>query len=57
MAFGRSIVAVEGRFSKPVIPGETISVDLWALDDGCAFRARVAAREATVLDRGRIRFS
>jgi acyl dehydratase len=56
-ALGRSIQAVEGRFSKPVTPGDTISLDLWILEAGCAFRARVAARDAVVLDRGLIRFA
>lgn len=42
------------RFSAPVFPGETISVDIWKLGEGeAAFRARVSAREATVLSNGR----
>lgn len=46
------ITSIENRFSKPVIPGETVTVDLWEESDGIAFRARIAAREAVVLDRG-----
>ncbi len=45
---------MEGRFSAPVFPGETITLDIWKLNPGeAAFRARVAAREATVLSNGR----
>jgi len=52
-----AITRLEGRFSAPVFPGETISFDIWKLADGeAAFRARVAAREATVLSNGRFNF-
>jgi acyl dehydratase len=54
---GRSIASIEARFSKPVTPGETITVDLWEDGEGYAFRARVAARDAVVLDRGRLQFA
>lgn len=47
----RSIAALESRFSKPVLPGETVTVDLWEEDGGAAFRARVG--DKVVLDRGR----
>jgi len=46
------LASIETRFSKPVMPGETVSFDMWRLDEGIAFRARVASREAVVLDRG-----
>lgn len=45
------LTAFETRFSKPVLPGETITVDMWDEADGVAFRARVG--EKVVLDRGR----
>jgi acyl dehydratase len=45
---------IECRFSAPVFPGETISLDIWREAPGeAAFRARVAAREAVVLANGR----
>ena len=53
----RTIRTFETRFSKPVFPGETISVDLWHEGDTVAFRARVAARNVVVLDRGRAGFA
>lgn len=53
----RTIQSFETRFSKPVLPGETITVELWEEQPGCiAFRARIAARQAVVLDRGRVEF-
>ena len=45
----RSIAA---RFSKPMFPGETLSVDIWKDGDEVRFRGRVPARDATVLDCG-----
>ena len=43
------VVALEGRFSAPVFPGETISIDIWREEPGrAAFRARIAARNAVV---------
>lgn len=47
----RTITSFEARFSKPVLPGETIDVDIWDEADGVAFRARVG--DKVVLDRGR----
>ncbi|MFA5938949.1 MAG: MaoC/PaaZ C-terminal domain-containing protein [Sinimarinibacterium sp.] len=41
------------RFTSPVLPGETVNFELWRADAGCVrFRARVAARNTVVLDRG-----
>jgi acyl dehydratase len=42
------------RFSAPVLPGETISVEMW--DDG-SFQARVVERNAIVVSNGRSIFS
>jgi acyl dehydratase len=48
----KDFTAFQARFSKPVTPGETLSIDVWKLDGGAvAFRARVGER--LVLDRGR----
>ncbi|PKP95103.1 MAG: 3-alpha,7-alpha,12-alpha-trihydroxy-5-beta-cholest-24-enoyl-CoA hydratase [Alphaproteobacteria bacterium HGW-Alphaproteobacteria-16] len=47
----RTIGSFEARFSRPVLPGETVAVDIWNAPDGVAFRARVG--DKVVLDRGR----
>ena len=54
---GRELRAIEARFSKPVFPGETISVDIWEEGETLAFRARIAARDVVVLDMGRARLA
>ena len=41
------------RFSAPVFPGETVSVDLWRDGDVVAFEARVKDREAVVIKNGK----
>ncbi|WP_031337294.1 MaoC/PaaZ C-terminal domain-containing protein, partial [Rhodopseudomonas sp. B29] len=41
------------RFSAPVYPGETVTVDLWKDGDVISFEARVAARGAVVIKSGR----
>ncbi len=47
------VQALEGRFSAPVFPGETITIDIWRERPGqVAFRARVAARNAIVFNNG-----
>lgn len=47
------VVAIEGRFSAPVFPGETIGLDIWREEPGrAAFRARATARNAVVLNNG-----
>jgi acyl dehydratase len=53
----KALSSIETRFSKPVLPGETVTVDLWQEAGALAFRARVAARDALVLDRGRATFA
>ena len=46
-----NFTAFQARFSKPVMPGEALSVDIWKFaNDAVAFRARVGDR--LVLDRG-----
>jgi len=45
---------MEARFSAPLFPGETVTVDIWREGpETAAFRARVAARDAVVLTNGR----
>jgi acyl dehydratase len=47
------LVAMEGRFSSPVCPGETIRTEMW-LDGGVvSFRSTVPTRGVTVLNNGR----
>jgi len=43
----------EARFSAPVFPGETITVDLWRDGDVVSFEARIAARGVTVIKNGK----
>jgi len=40
------------RFTGPVYPGETIATDVWSQAGRLAFRSRVPARDALVLDYG-----
>jgi acyl dehydratase len=40
------------RFSAPVLPGETLLVDMWRLADGVAFQAKVIERDVVVLKNG-----
>ncbi|HWW46682.1 MAG TPA: MaoC/PaaZ C-terminal domain-containing protein [Xanthobacteraceae bacterium] len=41
------------RFSAPVFPGETVSVDLWKDGDVISFEARVRERGVTVIKNGK----
>ncbi len=41
------------RFSSPVYPGETVTLDLWKDGNVISFEARVKAREAVVIRNGR----
>ena len=43
--------AMDGRFSSPVMPGETLSVNIWQNDDGTA-NFRTFAGDRVVLDNG-----
>lgn len=45
--------SMEGRFSSPVYPGETIRTEMWTDGGIVSFRASVPARGVTVLDNGR----
>lgn len=46
-------IAMEGRFSSPVYPGETIRTEMWRDGNVVTFRATVPARSVTVLNNGR----
>jgi acyl dehydratase len=49
---------MDGRFSSPVFPGETIAVDIWREGSGqAAFRARVRERDVVVLTNGRCEYT
>lgn len=41
------------RFTGPVYPGETLTIELWRDEDVVSFRAHVAERSARVIDNGR----
>jgi len=47
---------MEGRFSKPVFPGETLTVKMWNDDDGAVFKTFDEAGDA-VIDGGRCTFT
>jgi len=50
---GARIKSHQARFSAPVFPGETITVDLWRDGDVVSFEARVQARGVTVIKNGK----
>jgi acyl dehydratase len=45
--------SMEGRFSSPVYPGETIRTEMWLDDKVVTFRSTVPERNVTVLNNGR----
>jgi acyl dehydratase len=44
--------SMSGRFSAPVFPGDTLSVEIWREQAGATFRATVAERGAVVFNNG-----
>jgi acyl dehydratase len=51
------LTRIDARFSSPVFPGETLSVDLWREGPGrAAFRVRIAARGVTALQNGYVEY-
>jgi acyl dehydratase len=49
-------VSMSGRFSDPVVPGDSLVVSIWRGDDGTA-SFRTARQDGTVvIDRGRVRY-
>ncbi|HEY4066198.1 MAG TPA: MaoC/PaaZ C-terminal domain-containing protein [Burkholderiaceae bacterium] len=53
-----NLIAMGGRFSSPVYPGETVRVEAWRSGGGrAAFRARVPARDVVVMSHGFVEVS
>jgi acyl dehydratase len=48
--------SMEGRFSKPVFPGETLTIAIWVDGNACAFQTK-NERGEVVLDQGRMTFA
>ena len=47
---------MSGRFSRPVLPGESLVVSIWAGEDGTA-QFQTAKEDGTVvIDRGTVQF-
>jgi acyl dehydratase len=46
-------ISMEGRFSSPVYPGETIRTEMWRDGNVVSFRSTVPPRGVTVLNNGR----
>ncbi|GGD94307.1 MaoC family dehydratase [Rhizobium anhuiense] len=49
--------AIAARFSAPIFPGETITLQMWRNDAEIRFRGIVASRGVTILDNGMARLS
>jgi acyl dehydratase len=47
------LTAMEGRFSAPVFPGETIRTEIWRDGNVVSYRARVAGRDVVAITNGR----
>jgi acyl dehydratase len=48
-----TITGYDVRFSSPAYPGETVAVDVWKDGNIVSFRARVPARNVTVINNGK----
>jgi acyl dehydratase len=49
--------SMSGRFSRPVLPGEPLTVAIWLADDGESAQFQTTRTDGTVvIDRGRMRF-
>jgi acyl dehydratase len=46
------LTAMDGRFSAPVYPGETIRTEIWRDGDVTSFRARVVERDVVAITHG-----
>ena len=53
-AQGRTFASMAGRFTKPVYPGDTLMVSMWADGDRVFFRTRTEDG-TVVIDRGVMR--
>ena len=49
---GRGLAFLEGRFSAPVFPGETLAIDVWRGDGGVDFRVWVPGRDCIAISAG-----
>jgi acyl dehydratase len=49
-------ISMGGRFSAPVLPGESLVVSIWAADDGSAAFQTAKEDGTVVIDRGRVRY-
>ena len=49
-------VSMGGRFSAPVLPGETLVISIWADGDGSAVFQTAKDDGTVVIDRGRVRY-
>jgi acyl dehydratase len=47
--------SMEGRFTRPVIPGDELTISIWA--DGNTAYFRTTSNDAPVIDRGRVTFT
>lgn len=51
------VTSIEGRFSKPVFPGETICTDIWEINPGEAYYlTSVKERDVPVITLGRVTY-
>jgi acyl dehydratase len=48
--------SMEGRFSKPVLPGETLTISMWVDGSDCTFQTKNQDGDV-VLDQGRVKFA
>jgi acyl dehydratase len=49
--------AIEGRFASPGYPGDTLTTDVWCIDDGVAAYRTCTQRGDVVIDRGRCEYA
>jgi acyl dehydratase len=51
-------LAMSGRFSAPVLPGDTLTVSIWLDPDDSSAQFQTSREDGTVvIDRGRLRFT
>jgi len=48
------VVAMAGRFSAPVVPGETLRTEIWRDGNVVSYRCRVVGRDAIAINNGRV---
>jgi acyl dehydratase len=54
---GKTLRSIETRFTKPVLPGDEMTVELWSTGDTVSFRATCDAGRSCVLDKGNAGFA